>query len=573
MKISWTSQAARSIAAVVIALAGWRASAQSGSQSGCLQGNSFNSFGFNQEIKLCPIPGAKVPELQKQLDEIQKAQNGNQALLRELARTARGVNALGRDVDANRQMELLRSFSRQLQGLTTGSQEKSMQQIAQLADRLDTLQDSISQSKEDRKTAQQTTAALNGRLGDAIAALDFTKARQQLDSILVKLDKIGDDVQQTRRLMEERAAREKEAAAQERKKAEEQDKDPNMYTRAQVMPSRSPLDDVLQLSIFFSSRPPLLPPFIGSTFSISFRKETGAPWRVDAADKQVSPGGELWHVRLNPDDLGDRATFCFVAHDKPSGRLREWTQRYKITPAHTPTAGVNFIPDGDAAMRLTDGEPCDGATEVRKELTDEQVKQRTAKVQEQAAAARDQQTAKMQEKIQEQIAAKRDQQIAKSQEQMAAMRDQARKATPAAGSFAHITAEGSRRDQINGGQWQIEVKTQPFRPRTTLYDVHVEANLVDESGRVTTLQLSNRRLFVNIESRYGWVDHIGTKAVVCLTAKNPALDKPYRLTQWFSIETSRVYWTQGGAQIPGDKATFVPAKPAEVTEASDAACQ
>ena len=406
MKISWILQAsaARVIPAIVISLAGSRAPAQ----SGCLQGNVFNSFGVNQEIKVCPLPGAKVPELQKQLDEIQRTLNGNQALLRELAHTARGVNALGRDIDANRQVELLRSFSRQLQGLMAGGQEKSIQQIAQLADRLDTLQDSIAQSNEDRKTAQQTTAALNGRLGDAVAALDFTNARRQLDSIQAKLDKIGNDTQQTRRLMEEQVAREKDAADLERKKAEDLDKDPNMYTRAQIMPSRSPLDNLLRLMIFFYSRPPLYPPFISSAFSISFRKGTGAAWRVDATDKQVANGGELWHLNLNPDDLGDRATFCFVAHDRPSGRLREWTQRYKITPANTPSAVVNFIPDGDAAMRLTDGEPCDGATEVRKEPTpatgvpsapgspatalsfDEQVKQQTAKMQEQIAAMRDQ---------------------------------------------------------------------------------------------------------------------------------------------------------------------------------------
>jgi hypothetical protein len=551
MKISWTLRAVRPIAAMVIALAGSRASAQ----SGCMQGNVFNSFGVNQEIKLCPLPGSKVPELQKQLDEIQKSLSGNEALLREIAHTARGVNALGRDVDANRQVELLRSFSRQLTGLMAGGQEKSMQQIAQLADRLDALQDSITQSKEDRKTAQQTTAALNGQLGDAVAALDFTNAQQQLDSIQAKLDKIGDDTREIRRTIEEQAAREKEAAELTRKKAEEQDKDPNMYTRAQIMPSRSPLDNLVRLMIFFYSRPPLYPPFVDSAFSVAFRKGTGAAWRVDATDKQPANGGELWRLNLKPDDLGDRATLCFVAHDKPSGRLREWTQRYKVTSANTPSAAVNFIQDGDAAMRLTDGEPCDGATEVRKEATPAAG----------AAAGSPATTLSMDEQVK--------QQTAKMQETIAAMRDQARKTKPPSANFARITAGGSRRDQTNGGQWQIEVKTQPFRPGEPLYDVHVEANLIDESGRVTALQLSNRQIFVNIETRSAWVNRMGAKAVVCLTAKDPALDKPYRLTQWFSIETTRVNWTQGGAQIPGEKATFVPAKPAELTEASNAACQ
>jgi hypothetical protein len=279
-----------------------------------------------------------------------------------------------------------------------------MQQISQLADKLDTLQDNIAQSRQDAKTAQQTTAALNGRLGDAIAALDLANAQQQLESIQAKLNKIGEDTQETRRLVEEQAAREKAAADEEKKKQEELESDPNMYTRAQIMPSKSPLNNQVRLMVYFYSRPPLYPPFIDSTFSMAFRKGTGEAWRVDATDKQVSGGGELWHLNLNPDQLGDRATVCFVAHDRPSGRLKEWVQKFKVTPANMPSQAVNFVPDGDAKMYLTDGEPCDGVTEVRKEeaaapalasavgapsgglSANEQVQQRLASIQEQIAA-------------------------------------------------------------------------------------------------------------------------------------------------------------------------------------------
>ena len=520
-------------------------------QSGCLTGNVKMNIGVNGDITLCPDPAAKVPDLQKRLDELQKAASGNEELLRELTRSARGVNALGRNVDSNRQVELLRSFSRELQNLIGADQNKMLQQTAQLADKLDNLQDMIAQSKEDQKTAVQTMTALNGRLGDAIAALDLTKAEQQLESIQAKLNKIDENTERTNQILEQQAARENEAAERQKKEAEELDKDPNMYTRAQIMPLPSPLHSNIQhYMVFFYSRPPMYPPFIDSTLSIAFHKGTET-WRVDATDKSVAGNGELWKV--NFDKIGDHATICFAAHDKASGRLREWTQRYKITPATSERQGVNFIPDGDAAMRLTDGGPCDGVTTVQPSPAAETIPPPSP-----AVSAAQEQTNQL---------------MAQQQAQLAAMREQALKARSMPGTFAHITAEGSRRDNMNGNQWLIEVNTQPFRPSTTLYDVHVQANLVDASGQVTPLQLSNRQLFVNIESRYAWVDHMGTKAVVCLTAKDPARDKPSRLTQWFAIETGRVYWRDGGAQNPGDQATFVPSQPATLTEASNAPCQ
>jgi len=536
--------------ATLMSLAGGPARAQ---QPGCGGGVIRVAGNLNARFEVCGDLGPRVPQLQKQLNELQKTLTGNDALLQEVTHAVRGVNALGRNVDPNRQAEMLQSLSKQIQGWIAADQKQSQQQIAQLAYKLDALQDSITQSKEDQRTAQQTAAELKGSLGDSIAALDLTRAQQQLDSIQAKLIKIGDDTGQIRRIIEEQNAREKEATELEKKKAEEQDKDPNMYTRAQIMPQKSPLSNQLRLMIFFYSRPPLYPPFVDSRFSVSFRRGAAA-WRVDAADKQVSAGGELWHLNLGPDDMGDRATFCFVAHDKPSGRLKEWTQQYKVTQANTPSLGVNFVPEGEPAMRLTDGEPCDGVNEVRKEPSPAEASRQSV-----ARPGVPSLEAQLQE------------QRTKVQEQIAAMHAKALANLPAAPPFASITAEGSRRDRTNGGQWQIKVSTQPLRAGTPLYDVRVEANLVDESGRARPLQLSNRQLFVNIESRYASTDHLGTRAVVCLTAKDPAGGKQRRLTQWFSIETSKVVWP--GGQALGDKATFVPAQPPMLTEASGAACQ
>lgn len=338
------------------------AAARSPAQTGCLKGTVLMGLGVNGKITVCPQYETKVPGLQEQLTQLQRTVSGNEELLRAMRHTARSVNTVAQNVDADRQVQLLRSLSHDLQQWVTEGQSKTANQIAELADKLDTLQDSIAQSKEDSRTAQQTLTALTGQLGEAIAKLDLTNAQQQLDAIRAKLDSISDDTQHIRQAVDEENKRQAAAAEEERKKAEEMDKDPNFYTRAQIMPSRSPVTGKLQMMIFFYSRPPLYPPFIDSQLSIAFRKGAAA-WRVDAADKQVSAGGELWQLSL--DEAGDHATVCFVAHDKQSGELKEWTQRYKITPANSPAIPVNFIPEGDPAMQLTKGRPCDGVTEVR----------------------------------------------------------------------------------------------------------------------------------------------------------------------------------------------------------------
>ncbi len=168
--------------------------ARAPAQDGCLSGNVLMAFGVNGTIELCPKYAVKVPDLQKQLNELQKTLNGNQELLREVARSARGVNTLGRDVDGERQVLLLRSFDTELRKLMAADQEKVQRQFADLADKLDTLADIIAQDKEDQRTARQTMDALNSKLGDALAALDIAGAQQQLKSIQAKLDEINGKV-------------------------------------------------------------------------------------------------------------------------------------------------------------------------------------------------------------------------------------------------------------------------------------------------------------------------------------------------------------------------------------------
>lgn len=287
-----------------------------------------------------------------------------------------------------------------------------------------------------------------------------------------------------------------------------------------------------KLMVYFYSRPPLYPPFVDSKFSIAFRKGTEA-WRVDAKDKQMSGGGELWHVTL--DEVGDKASFCFVAHDQASGRLKEWMQRYTVTPASGPQK-LNFIPDGNAVMRLTDGGPCDGVTE--------------AKVQ------------KPEESVQESIAKMHQRQMADATKTMADARVGALRAGPSIQRFADIMASATRK---SGSRWMIEVDVDPGLG-AKLYDEHIEMKMIDAAGKATIVGLSNRTMLGAMERRGAAAAELGTKAVVCLTATDPPYPKAYTLTQRFSIET-----TQTGAG--GESGAFVNAAPPTIAEANGAACQ
>lgn len=570
MRTWWKVAVSAGWLTVAMALATY--SQRAAAQSGCLSGKVSMAFGVNGTVTVCPQYDAKVPELQKQLNEMQKTLSGNQALLREVTRSARSVNSLGRDVDENRQVELLRNFNKELQKVTTENQQKTQEQIAELADKLAMIQDLLTQKKEDEKTAPQTQAALSGPLGDALAKLDLTRAQAQLDSIQAKLDVIGSDVKVTRdntdvikETLEARDAREKAAADAEAKKAKDIDEDPNMYTRAQIMPlGIAPL----HYMVFFYSRPPLYPPFVDSQFSIAFHKGSTS-WRVDATDKAISAGGELWKINL--DEVGDRATICFVAHDRPSGRLKEWMQRYKLTPSTTRAEDVNWVPDGDANMRLTDGGPCDGVTQLREQApvqTAGAVIPGTPSSSQTPGAVISRGSSSSPTSAMDLYKA----QMAQIQQQRAQMLEQVRTMAPLPANFAKITSDGSRRDHVNGDTWQIKVDMQPGI-HAQLFDVHMQANLVNASGQLTPLQLSNRQLFGEIEIRYATATKLESKAVMCVTAKDEQRDKSYRLTQWFAIETSRVYWNDSGVQVPGERATFVPAQPATIAEASDAECK
>lgn len=527
-------------------------------QSDCLKGNVNMAFGVNGTITVCPQAAAKAPELQKQIDQIERTLRGNQALLLEVTQSVRSVNALSRDVNADRQVELLRSFSRELEKLDAADQQKTQASIANLANKLDSLQDTITQMREDDKTAQQTRVALDGQLGDAIAALDLAKAQQQLDSIQAQLTainqntaSISQDTSAIRRTLSEQEARQQAADQEAKKKQAELDANPRAFANAMISPNTSG-----GYMMFFGSRAPDYPLFNDSTLSIAFHDGSGQAWRVDAVDKQVYQNGEMWNVTFA--DVGDQATVCFATKDAATGRQKVWTQHYKLIPnpgANQYMTQKKFAPVGLPELALSNG-PCDGAAEVRPEGTPVSL---TSRLQQQQKDQMD--------RIQQQYKAL-GMTPPDPNNPLASLAQMREKSLSDPRMFAHIDLRASRRLSQNSGQWAITVSTAPIRLSQTFYDARVEANLVDPSGRALPLQFSGRDQHGNVEIRTALTSRMGSKIVVCLTATDPVANKPRRMTRSFNITT------QGDASSnTGEQAAFIPTSDGTLTDAGDGPCQ
>jgi hypothetical protein len=289
-------------------------------------------------------------------------------------------------------------------------------------------------------------------------------------------------------------------------------------------------------------------PFIDPTLRIAFRGN-GRAWVVNVVERMNAPtGGDYW--QFTTEELGDTAVACLAGNDTTAGTRRQWTQKFAVRQSGTM---ATFASIGEPTLTPGETPLCDGVTEVREAATDLP-----------SALAPGQKTAEQ-----------RAQEImAKSQQQMNDMLAQAaknRETDPRL--FGRISVSATRKDNSNGGNWLLEVTTAPARIGQTYYDVNVQVALKSAENKVRPVQLSNREIFVNMESRYAWVDNLGTEAVVCYTARDPSRPGPMRMTQWFTVETRRVMWTDQQPPTPGGAASFVPSKPAALAPASNAACQ
>jgi len=133
--------------------------------------------------------------------------------------------------------------------------------------------------------------------------------------------------------------------------------------RVHVIPTIGAFHHIQPLLMLYFSSATVSSHFVDSALSIVFRKGSDA-WRVDATSKEVVGAMEKWQLSLK--EVGEQAAVCFSARDEASGKRRVWMQRYNVAPSPMGKGMVDFSEAGEPSLKLTDGEPCDGVTKVRK---------------------------------------------------------------------------------------------------------------------------------------------------------------------------------------------------------------
>lgn len=497
--------------------------------------------GVNGTIEICQALAAQVPGLQRQLTEIARSVGDQKEQIRELTRLIKSLNSVSQNIGSQRQAELLKNLSAQLGAAQAAGKQQEQSQISDLADRLDSVKDLLLEKLGNRGTADRANAAVDGAVGDAIARLDLNKAQDLLEDIRIQLNKIGGEVgevhkqttdiqkkleqQQAEELLRRREAEEQQRLAIEKAKKDDLERENDPYSFAQVvylMASKmTSLGPAWRVTAAISSQPPARTlvdqsvgrPFIDPKLQIAFRTGVRKAWAVDVTDRQSMMGMESYTLKV--DELGEQATLCFTAQNSKNGMRRQWTQRYTVQQINDSPeiARANFLPVGTPTLAPADGAPCDGVKEVRESS--------------QAPIALDPRR------------------------------------------FGSIRVSAKRKDASDNGKWLLDVQTVPFGS-TPYYDVQVQAVMKRGGNKLSPVPLSNREIFGRLEDRYAWLDGLPNEAVVCYTARDPARPQPLRLTQWFTIETSRVTWRTGET---GETAAFVPSREPTLTPASNAPCQ
>ena len=371
----------------------------SAAQSKCGSGeNDVNGVvkypgGINATLEFCLPYASKVPELQRSLNEVAKQVGGEKEQLREIKRLMTGLQAVGQNLGEQRQIELLKNFSAQIVSQQAAGQEQNQERIEALADRLDDLKTLLIEKLGNAGTRDQTTNAINGPVGDAIATFDLAKAHDLLEDIRAQLNVIGgkvdESLKQEKEIKSDTATTRQILEQYQRQVAQDQ----KMYSDM----SKSRADDPrLFASInFVAVRMP-------SHASLPGVQSQGSLWQIKAivghqktsADSKLQiafldgrkswlmnaawDGNMTWEVNTN--EIGERAVVCFAAPDSQTGARRQWTQNYTI---HQSEQGfmtqANFVPDGDPALSPAAGAPCGGATEVRESVHIESLQDQLAK--------------------------------------------------------------------------------------------------------------------------------------------------------------------------------------------------
>ncbi len=327
---------------------------------GIIQG----SFGINATITLCPKLASELPGLQAKLTEIAAAQGQQKEQIRELKRLITNLNSVSRNIGEQRQIELLKNFSKQMSEQQAAGQKQTQEHIADLADKLDDLKTLLIEKLGNADTRDKTTTAINGPVGDAIASFDLTKAHDLLEDIRAQLNVIGGKVDEslkqekdikgdtaaTRSIVEQYQAKEKENEKAYADMMAAKINDPHSLGHVRFMALKLPGRSrwTIQGSI--------MPAIKVTDTKVQIALSEGQKsWLLNA----LWDGNIGWKV--DTEEIGDRAVICLSALDARTGNRRQWTQSYTVQLDQSSFPRANFIPTGDPTLGPETGAPCSAA--------------------------------------------------------------------------------------------------------------------------------------------------------------------------------------------------------------------
>ncbi len=366
------------------------ASYASAQQSGCDQGVIRLPNNVNAPFEVCPPLAAQAPALAGQLAEITKTLGTEKAELNEIRQLVKSLNSVSQNIGAQRQGELLRNLSSQLAISQQGGKAKTAQEISTLSDGFDGVKDKLVSMLTDKTTADKTSAAVDGPVGDAIAKLDFTGAQNQLDDIRQQLKAIHaevGEVNQTTKETNERtkaiqktiddavttnAQQQQQAMEQVKKMREQQQNNPAGFAIVHFITSRQlsrGANRTLTLSDWniqaIVTSPHLNDPLQDANLEIVFHAAGKKDWTVEFPARPVVSYSETLAQRTP--DLGQQATVCFSARDPQRGQRLRWRQTFRLEAdtTHTQFPGMgnqpmlmNFVAASVATLTPVSNEPC-----------------------------------------------------------------------------------------------------------------------------------------------------------------------------------------------------------------------
>ena len=359
-------------------------------QSACDQGVIRLPNNVNAPFEVCPPLAVQAPALAGQLAEITKTLGTEKAELNEIRQLVKSLNSVSQNIGAQRQGELLRNLSSQLAVSQQGGKAKTAQEVSTLADGFDGVKDKLVGMLTDKTTADKTSAAVDGPVGDAIAKLDFTGAQNQLDDIRQQLKAIHaevGEVNQTTKETNERtkaiqktiddavttnAQQQQQAMEQVKKMREQQQNNPATFAAVRIFAMHQFSRGANHTAVAGNwsiraivSSPHMSAPLQDANLLILFHAAGKKDWMVDFPSRPVLGFAE--NLAQETPDIGQQATVCFTATDPQRAQRLRWRQTFTLEAdtTHTQYPGMgnqpmmmNFVAASTATLTVVTNEPC-----------------------------------------------------------------------------------------------------------------------------------------------------------------------------------------------------------------------